>query len=263
MPATPSRWTTLVTGGCGHLGRALCQKLLGLGHHLVLLDAMHEGLPPERWLGAAVTERSATADSVTYRLAGHTLGGPSTLVWVRQTAQEALHQAESAPIWGTEALRARPIEAVFHLGAAAGHAASPSARLAATLQDLADDAALMGWMRREQTHIKRFVCVSGASMVRAPAAMGDVEVPEQAQSQLGAPWARDSAEALRIRQAEALTRALAQSTRIATSCARVAAIVEGPDRAPLSPAQRNLDEMVHALLRTSENIKDGATVALA
>jgi nucleoside-diphosphate-sugar epimerase len=263
MPATPSRWTTVVTGGCSPLGRALCQKLLGLGHHVVVLDAMTSGLHPERWLGSAVTERAVVKETTTFRLAGHTLGGPSTMVWVRRAPHEALGEEDLAPLFSTEALRARPIEAVFHLGSVAGDGNLPaSERLAATLQDVVDDAALVGWMRREQAHIKRFVCVSGSHRVRAPDLEGRTEGPEAAATQATGPWAKDSAESLRIHQAEALTRALAQATRITTSCVRVAP-ASGRTDAPLPPdSPRSLNELVAALLRTSEAIKDGATVAI-
>jgi nucleoside-diphosphate-sugar epimerase len=45
--------TSLVTGGCGFVGRHLVRRLLELGHDLWIIDDLSTGLHPDRWLGGS------------------------------------------------------------------------------------------------------------------------------------------------------------------------------------------------------------------
>src|SRR5579871_1314496 len=51
--------TTLVTGGCGFVGRHLIQRLSGEGHDLWVIDDLSTGLHPDLWLGG---NRTVTND---------------------------------------------------------------------------------------------------------------------------------------------------------------------------------------------------------
>src|ERR1035441_10871485 len=41
---------TLVTGGCGFVGRHLIRRLLSMGHDIWVVDDLSAGLDPECWL---------------------------------------------------------------------------------------------------------------------------------------------------------------------------------------------------------------------
>ncbi len=47
---------TLVTGGCGFVGRHLIRRLLSLGHDVWVVDDLSAGLHPDCWL-EGITER--------------------------------------------------------------------------------------------------------------------------------------------------------------------------------------------------------------
>jgi UDP-glucose 4-epimerase len=44
---------SLVTGGCGFVGRQLVRRLLGMAHEVWIIDDLSTGLPPEAWLQRA------------------------------------------------------------------------------------------------------------------------------------------------------------------------------------------------------------------
>ena len=51
MTSSPLHWHSLVTGGCGLIGRTLCRRLIDLGHHVTLIDNLSTGSHPDLWLG--------------------------------------------------------------------------------------------------------------------------------------------------------------------------------------------------------------------
>jgi UDP-glucose 4-epimerase len=59
--------TSLVTGGCGFVGRHLTRRLLELGHDVWIIDDLSTGLHPDRWLGGS-SQTGATGRAIEYKV---------------------------------------------------------------------------------------------------------------------------------------------------------------------------------------------------
>ena len=64
---------TLVTGGCGFVGRHLTDRLLELGHEIWIIDDLSTGLHPDRWLGPRAESRSERNGQLVYRIHGQSV----------------------------------------------------------------------------------------------------------------------------------------------------------------------------------------------
>jgi UDP-glucose 4-epimerase len=64
--------TSLVTGGCGFVGRHLTRRLLELGHDVWIVDDLSTGLHPDRWLGGS-SQAGAGGGAVEYRVGARTV----------------------------------------------------------------------------------------------------------------------------------------------------------------------------------------------
>jgi UDP-glucose 4-epimerase len=64
--------TSLVTGGCGFVGRHLIHRLLSLGHDIWVIDDLSTGLHPGQWLSGAGL-RPAPSNPVLYTLGSRTV----------------------------------------------------------------------------------------------------------------------------------------------------------------------------------------------
>jgi nucleoside-diphosphate-sugar epimerase len=53
--------TSLVTGGCGFVGRHLIKRLLAEGHDIWIIDDLSTGLHPDKWLGDVSNRRNGGA----------------------------------------------------------------------------------------------------------------------------------------------------------------------------------------------------------
>ena len=65
--------TSLVTGGCGFVGRHLIDRLLGLGHEIWVVDDLSTGLHPDQWLLPRASQMSNEGRLKKYAVAGHTV----------------------------------------------------------------------------------------------------------------------------------------------------------------------------------------------
>jgi len=58
--------TSVVTGGCGFVGRHLTRRHLEMGHDVWIIDDLSTGLHPDQWLGGA-SQAGAAGGAVKYR----------------------------------------------------------------------------------------------------------------------------------------------------------------------------------------------------
>jgi nucleoside-diphosphate-sugar epimerase len=65
--------TSLVTGGCGFVGRHLVRRLLGLGHNLWVVDDLSTGMHPDEWLGGRGQRQPGDVRLIHYSVEGQTV----------------------------------------------------------------------------------------------------------------------------------------------------------------------------------------------
>src|SRR5207253_169635 len=65
--------TTLVTGGCGFVGRHLVRRLLAAGDDVWIVDDLSTGLHPDQWIEAPDHRSNGTRRLLSYRLGRQTL----------------------------------------------------------------------------------------------------------------------------------------------------------------------------------------------
>src|SRR5271165_327265 len=62
---------SLVTGGCGFVGRHLIDRLVGLGHDIWVVDDLSTGLHPDHWLRPRASNSSDESGLTRYLVNGH------------------------------------------------------------------------------------------------------------------------------------------------------------------------------------------------
>lgn len=65
--------TSLVTGGCGFVGRHLINRLLQLGHDVWAVDDLSTGLHPDKWLECVSHRKNGNTAHVSYRIGQQTV----------------------------------------------------------------------------------------------------------------------------------------------------------------------------------------------
>ncbi len=65
--------TSLVTGGCGFVGRHLIKRLLQLGHDVWVVDDLSTGLHPDKWLEGVSHRKNGRVAHLNYRLGQQTV----------------------------------------------------------------------------------------------------------------------------------------------------------------------------------------------
>ena len=65
--------TSLVTGGCGFVGRHLIDRLLGLGHDIWVVDDLSTGMLPDQWLRPRASQATDEGALKKYVVGGHSV----------------------------------------------------------------------------------------------------------------------------------------------------------------------------------------------
>lgn len=118
---------TLVTGGCGFVGRHLTERLLSEGREVHVVDNCINGLEPTRWLPEAYDETEAEGQTV--------YEGPGRLEFYHEDLRE----------W-TSRYPERKYADVFHLAAVIGGRETINDQPIRIATDLAIDADFFNWV---------------------------------------------------------------------------------------------------------------------
>jgi len=177
--------TSLVTGGCGFVGRRLIHRLLEQGHDIWVVDDLSTGLDPELWLGAGFV-RQELGSLVRYRSNGRTvtfLKEDATVTFLKQL--------------GTIRSQPRPVfpvfDSVFALASVVGGRAKIDGDPIGVGIDLAIDALFFLWLVRNRERVGQvlYASSSAAYPVNLQKSEGHVALREEmidfASGELGQP----------------------------------------------------------------------------
>jgi UDP-glucose 4-epimerase len=155
-PIAPSATATLVTGGCGFVGRHLVHALLRRGHTVWIIDDLSTGRHPDTWLDASWRPQGATGEVEVYARDGQRVlfAGGDLVPWIYANDDLA---AALAPL-GLTAL-----DDIFHLASVVGGRAKIDGDPMAVAIDLAIDAALFRWITRNRARIGRVLYASSSA----------------------------------------------------------------------------------------------------
>ncbi len=150
---------SLVTGGCGFVGRHLVRRLAQAGRRVWIADDMSTGRPIQQWLPEPLLSRVA---------------------FVRSDVREFLRLHRYPDQWAKCIPRDRPatFSDVFHLAAVVGGRVKIESDPLAVAQDLAIDADFFTWA--VQTHPRRILYASSSAAypVRLQGSEGAVSLRE-------------------------------------------------------------------------------------
>ena len=180
MSQQPCRWTTLITGGCGFVGRHLARRLLGLGHNLYLVDDLSTGEHPDVWLADVIVGRREMGDRIVYEVADVSVGGPCTVTFEHGNIIGML-QAQMGDSAGVPPQSPWPnFAAVFHLASIVGGRLKIDGDPLHVGVDLAIDSLFFRWatLRREQLGRVLYASSSAAYPVALQQEQGHVALAE-------------------------------------------------------------------------------------
>jgi len=146
---------TMVTGGCGFVGRHLVRRLLSLGHEVWILDDLSTGLHPDDWL-EGVTARHAIAGAVHYSLANGALvfiQGDLTFLLLQQLGRTPDRAAFALP----------EFDFIYALASVVGGRAKIDGDPIGVGIDLAIDATFFLWMVRYKDRIGKVLYASSSA----------------------------------------------------------------------------------------------------
>ncbi len=148
---------TLVTGGCGFVGRHLVKRLLAQGRSVLLVDDLSTGIHPDRWLGSDPQGRPWVryeADGVTvYRSATGqqvAFAGRDLIAWL----------VFDWPRWEKSRIH---FDDVFHLASVVGGRAKIDGDPMAVAIDLAIDSVFFRWAVQNRSRIGRILYASSSA----------------------------------------------------------------------------------------------------
>ncbi len=145
---------TLVTGGCGFVGRHLIRRLLDSGHELWVIDDLSTGLHPDLWLRAE--NRSEDRGLITY-----SVGGVAVTFLCEDAAVTMLRQLGRITCGDT--VRLPEFDYVFALASIVGGRLKIDGDPLGVGADLAIDALFFLWLSRNKDRIGRVLYASSSA----------------------------------------------------------------------------------------------------
>lgn len=146
--------TSLVTGGCGFVGRHLVRRLLALGHDIWLLDDLSTGMHPESWL------KGITASEVRRGLQRYSLNGQTVTFLHEDLSVTLLRSLGKIPGGGPEF---PSFDHVYALASVVGGRAKIDGDPIGVGVDLAIDAIFFLWLVRNRENIGKVLYASSSA----------------------------------------------------------------------------------------------------
>lgn len=184
---------TLVTGGCGFVGRHLVARLVRDGHHVWLIDDLSTGQHPETWL-PELGLRASDHDPNRF-----VADDGAAVTWIEGDVRRVLRSALDGGV------RLPTFRDVFHLAAVVGGRMKIDGDPLSVATDLSIDAEFFNWAISARPARILYASSSAAYPVRLQEAEGNVALQEDmidfASGNLGAPdmtygWAKLTGEYL-------------------------------------------------------------------
>jgi nucleoside-diphosphate-sugar epimerase len=143
---------SLITGGCGFVGRHLAKALLNRGESKIwMIDDLSTGIVPEKWLRG--WDKTEEGDTSRYSSRGR------TIVLIRADVWQLLHDlalgriSRTLPAFGD----------VFHLASIVGGRALIEGDPLMVAKDLGIDAAFFLWVTRDPSRVGRVLYASSSA----------------------------------------------------------------------------------------------------
>jgi UDP-glucose 4-epimerase len=147
---------TIVTGGCGFVGRHLVHDLLRRGHSVWIIDDLSTGRHPDTWLGAEWRPAGRRGEVEIFAREGQQVlfsaGDLVPWIYANDDLAGALGGAGHARV-----------SDIFHLASVVGGRAKIDGDPMAVAIDLAIDAALFRWITRNRELIGRVLYASSSA----------------------------------------------------------------------------------------------------
>lgn len=147
---------TLVTGGCGFVGRHLVHTLLQQGRSVWIIDDLSTGKHPDSWLGAGWTRGESAGATLCYQ------AGAQTAIFSHGDMVPIIYQIDPvAPFLAASGFDS--VADVFHLASVVGGRAKIDGDPMAVAIDLAIDAAFFRWVIHNRDRIGRVLYASSSA----------------------------------------------------------------------------------------------------
>jgi nucleoside-diphosphate-sugar epimerase len=269
VKANPTHWTSLVTGGCGYIGRHLCLRLLALGHHVFIVDDLSHGIHPDVWLKEAIRERRTDGDRIIYTVGSAARSDAPTVTFLKADLVTVLSRqlqagatSELAPGWPAMA-------ATFHLATTEGTPQLLGQDPLRVARKLALDSTFFQWAAVHKAQIGRVVYVSpGGSLPpggphHATSLLSTLSAAGEKLARLAA--ARYGLRVASVRPSTVYGKDQGPAALLPTMAHEVLA---ANDELELSPAWPKLSDLLHIddcialILRASEFLSDGETLPI-
>jgi nucleoside-diphosphate-sugar epimerase len=154
LSALDSTPITLVTGGCGFVGRHLARRLLAQGRSVLIVDNLSTGIHPDRWLSSTEGWTCSNANGAT----AYESADGRRVVFIRRDLIRWLlfdwPQVEKSGICFDE---------VFHLASVVGGRAKIDGDPMAVAIDLAIDSVFFRWAVQNSRRIGRILYASSSA----------------------------------------------------------------------------------------------------